>query len=97
MRGFFGDADEVEIVDLAPGARPGLDAPLAQRFVQAVGQTPVAKFGWTDVSRFSGLGVPAVNFGPGDPQLAHADDERVPIAQIESSFAALRAWLSGEL
>ncbi|MBK0419263.1 succinyl-diaminopimelate desuccinylase [Leucobacter sp. CSA1] len=97
VREFFSDADEVEIVDLAPGARPGLDAPLAQRFVRAVGQTPVAKFGWTDVSRFSALGVPAVNFGPGDPQLAHADDERVPVAQIESSYAALRAWLSGDL
>lgn len=93
---FFADADAVEIVDLAPGARPGLDAPLAQRFVDAVGQIPTAKFGWTDVSRFSALGIPAVNFGPGDPLLAHADDERVPIAQIESSAAALRAWLTSE-
>ncbi|WP_053388332.1 succinyl-diaminopimelate desuccinylase [Leucobacter japonicus] len=93
---FFADADAVEIVDLAPGARPGLDAPLAQRFVDAVGEIPTAKFGWTDVSRFSALGIPAVNFGPGDPLLAHADDERVPIAQIESSAAALRAWLTSE-
>ena len=95
VRGFFADADEVEIVDLALGARPGLDAPLAQRFVEAVGEEPKPKFGWTDVSRFSALGIPAVNFGPGDPLLAHADDERVPVAQIESATAALRAWLSG--
>ncbi len=93
---FFADADAVDIVDLAPGARPGLDAPLAQRFVDAVGENPTAKFGWTDVSRFSALGIPAVNFGPGDPLLAHADDESVPIAQIESSAAALRAWLTSE-
>ena len=97
VRAFFEDADEVEIVDLAPGARPGLDAPLAKRFVEAVGHEPKAKFGWTDVSRFSALGIPAVNFGPGDPLLAHADDERVPVSQIESSTAALRAWLSDGL
>jgi succinyl-diaminopimelate desuccinylase len=95
VREFFSDADEVEIVDLAPGARPGLDAPLAQRFVAAVGVEPTAKFGWTDVSRFSALGIPAVNFGPGDALLAHADDERVPVAQIEFTASALRSWLTG--
>ncbi|QIM18764.1 succinyl-diaminopimelate desuccinylase [Leucobacter coleopterorum] len=95
VREFFADADEVEIVDQAPGARPGLDAPLAQRFVEAVGTVPTAKLGWTDVSRFSALGIPAVNFGPGNPLLAHADDERVPIAQIESGTESLRSWLNG--
>lgn len=97
VREFFAGtgADEVEVVDLAPGARPGLDAPLAQGFVAAVGGEPVAKQGWTDVSRFSRLGIPAVNFGPGNPLLAHADDERVPVAQIEHSYAALREWLGG--
>lgn len=94
VRKFFADADEVEIIDLAPGARPGLDAALAQSFVRAVGTEAVAKLGWTDVSRFSGLGVAAVNFGPGDPSLAHADDERVAVAQILQVTAALRAWLS---
>ncbi|UOR03346.1 succinyl-diaminopimelate desuccinylase [Leucobacter allii] len=94
VREFFADADEVEIVDLAPGARPGLDAPLAQGFVAAVGAVPTAKFGWTDVSRFSALGIPAVNFGPGNAMLAHADDERVPVAQIESAADALRSWLA---
>ena len=96
VRGFFADADEVEIVDAAPGARPGLDAPLAQRFAAAVGGEPTAKLGWTDVSRFSALGIPAVNYGPGDPLLAHADDERVPVAQIEACWAGLRAWLVSE-
>ena len=85
---------EVEIVDLAPGARPGLDAPLAREFVAAVGAVPRPKYGWTDVSRFSALGVPAVNYGPGDPHLAHHDDERVPVAQIEAVARGLRAWLT---
>jgi succinyl-diaminopimelate desuccinylase len=85
---------EVEIVDLAPGARPGLDAPLAREFVAAVGAEPRPKYGWTDVARFSALGVPAVNYGPGDPQLAHHDEERVPIAQIDAVARGLRAWLT---
>jgi succinyl-diaminopimelate desuccinylase len=85
---------DVRIVDLAEGARPGLDAPLAQRFVAAVGGVPKPKYGWTDVARFSALGVPAVNYGPGDPMLAHADDERVPVQQIDDCEAGLRAWLS---
>ncbi|GAA5028624.1 succinyl-diaminopimelate desuccinylase [Microbacterium fluvii] len=85
---------EVEVVDVAEGARPGLDAPLAQEFVAAVGATPQPKYGWTDVARFSAMGVPAVNYGPGDPHLAHHDEERVPLAQIEAVEHGLRAWLS---
>ena len=88
------DGFDVEIVDLAPGARPGLDAPLAQEFVAAVGAEPRPKYGWTDVARFSALGVPAVNYGPGDPHLAHHDEERVPIQQIEDVERGLRAWLT---
>lgn len=86
---------EVEIVDLAVGARPGLDAPIAQQFVAAVGGTPLPKYGWTDVARFSRLGVPAVNYGPGDPLKAHADDERVPLDQIVECERGLRSWLTG--
>jgi succinyl-diaminopimelate desuccinylase len=86
---------EVVVVDLGEGARPGLDAPLAKEFVDAVGGVPLPKYGWTDVARFSALGIPAVNFGPGDPTLAHADDERVPVAQITACENALRDWLNG--
>lgn len=85
---------ELTVVDLAEGARPGLDAPLAREFVAAVGGIPTPKYGWTDVARFSALGVPAVNYGPGDPLLAHADDERVPLEQITSCERGLRAWLT---
>ncbi|MCS5719078.1 succinyl-diaminopimelate desuccinylase [Herbiconiux sp. CPCC 205763] len=85
---------DIRIVDLAEGARPGLDAPLAQRFLAAVGGVAKPKYGWTDVARFSAMGVPAVNYGPGDPLKAHADDERVSIQQIIDCEAGLRAWLS---
>jgi succinyl-diaminopimelate desuccinylase len=86
---------DLTVVDLAEGARPGLDAPLAQDFVAAVGGTPLPKYGWTDVARFSALGIPAVNYGPGDPLLAHADDERVPLEQIVACEHGLRSWLGG--
>jgi succinyl-diaminopimelate desuccinylase len=85
---------DVEIIDLAEGARPGLDAPLAQEFVRAVGAEPRPKYGWTDVARFSAMGVPAVNYGPGDPALAHHDDERVALRQIDDVERGLRAWLT---
>lgn len=88
---------DVTLTDAAAGARPGLDAPLAVDFTEAVlevtGGVPAPKYGWTDVARFSALGVPAVNFGPGDPLLAHKDDERVPASQVQLCYEALRTWL----
>lgn len=84
----------VEVTDAAEGARPGLDAPIARQFVSAVGAVPKPKYGWTDVARFSALGIPAVNYGPGDPHLAHHDEERVPLAQIDAVERGLRAWLT---
>jgi succinyl-diaminopimelate desuccinylase len=85
---------DMTLTDLADGARPGLDDPLAQGFVAAIGSEARPKYGWTDVARFSALGIPAVNYGPGDPALAHADDERVPVEQIERCEAGLRKWLT---
>ncbi|MGZ4649406.1 MAG: succinyl-diaminopimelate desuccinylase, partial [Kineosporiaceae bacterium] len=84
---------EVTVVDAADGARPGLGRPAAAAFVAAIGAEPTAKYGWTDVARFSALGVPAVNYGPGDPSVAHADDEHVPVAHLRACEAALLAWL----
>lgn len=93
LREFFAGF-EVELIDVAEGARPGLDLPEAAAFVAATGGTPKPKYGWTDVARFSALGIPAVNFGPGDPNKAHADDENVPVSQIYACESALRAWLT---
>jgi succinyl-diaminopimelate desuccinylase len=86
---------ELTVLDLSEGARPGLDAPLAQEFLAAVGGEAKPKYGWTDVARFSALGIPAVNYGPGDPLRAHADDERVELSEIIECERGLRAWLSG--
>jgi succinyl-diaminopimelate desuccinylase len=88
------DGFVVVLKDNAGGARPGLHLPAAQAFVEALGVDVVAKQGWTDVARFSAMGVPAVNFGPGDPNLAHHDEERCPIAQLEAAETALLRWLA---
>ena len=92
----FFDGFEVTLTDLAPGALPGLDQPAAREFVQAVGGEVAPKFGWTDVAQFTALGVPAVNYGPGDPMYAHKQDEQVPMADIIRCEEALTAWLTGE-
>lgn len=84
----------IAFTDFALGARPGLDRPIAAEFVAAVGAEPRAKFGWTDVARFAPLGVPAVNFGPGDPGKAHADDEFCPVADLHTCRDALLRWLA---
>ena len=92
VRDFF-DGFEVTVTDSAPGARPGLDVPAAKAFAAAVGGEVRPKFGLTDVARFTVLGVPAVNYGPGDPSFAHKQDEHVPIEQIRRCEQVLRSWL----
>jgi succinyl-diaminopimelate desuccinylase len=93
VRELFGGF-EVAVTDISPGARPGLDDPVAAAFVAAVDAKPMPKYGWTDVARFSSLGVPAVNYGPGDSGLAHADDERVDVREIQRCEDRMHAWLS---
>jgi succinyl-diaminopimelate desuccinylase len=93
VRSVFEGCD-VKLVDAAPGALPGLSAPAAAEFVEAIGARAVAKYGWTDVARFAELGIPALNFGPGDPNLAHKRDERVDVRLITECERVLRDYLS---
>ena len=88
------DGYQVRVVDGAGGARPGLDAPAAARFLAAVGGAARPKLGWTDVARFAAMGVPAVNYGPGDPELAHTSDEFVEESEIVQCEDRLRSWLT---
>ncbi|NIL74218.1 succinyl-diaminopimelate desuccinylase [Rhodococcus sp. B10] len=83
-----------EVTDASAGALPGLGAPAAAALIDAAGGQFRAKYGWTDVSRFSALGIPAVNYGPGDPNLAHKRDERVPVEQITHVATVLRSYLT---
>lgn len=85
----------IDQTDVAAGALPGLTAPAAAALVAAADGQVRAKYGWTDVSRFAARGVPAVNYGPGDPNLAHCVDERVPVSQISAVTDLLRRFLAG--
>lgn len=92
LRKFF-DGFPLRITDSAPGALPGLTRPAAQEFIAKIGGEPAPKFGWTDVARFTALNVPAVNFGPGNPSLAHTVDEFVEVELIERGARQLSDWL----
>lgn len=85
----------VELTDAAAGALPGLSRPAAAALVTAAGGEVRAKYGWTDVSRFAALGIPAVNYGPGDPNTAHRADEHVDVDQITAVTEMLRRYLIG--
>ncbi len=87
------DGYDLVLTDSSGGALPGLSQPAAKHFVEAVGETPVAKYGWTDVARFSALGIPALNYGPGDPNLAHTRDEHVDLRLVTKAAEVLRAYL----
>lgn len=97
MKSIIGEEEDVtiEIDDIAPAAQPGLGQPAAKALIDAVGGNVRAKYGWTDVARFSEMGTPAVNFGAGDPGLAHKKDEQVPTAQITEVSTALLNYLKG--
>jgi succinyl-diaminopimelate desuccinylase len=88
------DGYSIQVTDVAAGARPGLNQPAAEEFLRAVGGQASAKLGWTDVARFSAMGIPSVNFGPGDPSKAHADDEFCPADDVVACRDALIRWLS---
>jgi succinyl-diaminopimelate desuccinylase len=88
------DGWQVNLLDVAPGARPGLGRAAAASFVAAVGGEPRAKLGWTDVARFAELGIPAVNYGPGEPEVAHSRGEYVEVSKIGECEARMRAWLA---
>ena len=85
--------DRLEVVDVAPGAAPGLDHPLLAALVALSGKPVAAKVGWTDVATFAERGIPAANFGAGDPELAHHPDERVAFEELDQVASVLRRLL----
>ncbi|CAM3118093.1 succinyl-diaminopimelate desuccinylase [Saccharomonospora xinjiangensis] len=85
---------DLTVVDSSPGALPGLSSPATAELVRAAGGRVAAKLGWTDVARFAALGMPAVNFGPGDPTLAHTRQEHVAAREIRTVAEVLRTFLA---
>lgn len=93
VRGLLGSADHVQVLQAQPAAAPNLSDPLVFEFVQGLGLPVRPKLGWTDVARFAARGVPAVNFGPGDPEVAHTAGELVTRDSIERAYAALAEFV----
>jgi succinyl-diaminopimelate desuccinylase len=96
VRALLDGADEVEVVNESPAAPPNLADPLVAGLVDALGVGVRPKLGWTDVARFAAHGIPAVNFGAGDPELAHTPNEQVTRAELESVHAGLARFLGIE-
>ncbi len=89
-----GRGDSLAVVDSSPAAPPNLTHPLLEALVRTTGAAPRAKLGWTDVAFFTERGVPAVNFGPGDPELAHTADERVTGSDLQKARSCLESVLT---
>ena len=88
--------DQISVVDFSPAASPALDQPHLSALLKASGHPPRAKLGWTDVAFFAERGIPGVNFGPGDPELAHTAGERVTREELDRAFSTLMTVLSSE-
>ncbi len=93
VRSLVGDVSGFEVVDMAPAAPPALGHGLLTTLAKATGTPPRAKLGWTDVARFAARGVPATNFGPGDPNVAHSAVERVERVELETVHRVLDTLL----
>lgn len=93
VRSVVGEVDGFEVTDMAPAALPALGHPLLQAVLAASGGVAYGKLGWTDVARFASRGVPATNFGPGDPALAHSAGEQVTRSDLETVYGVLRTVL----
>jgi succinyl-diaminopimelate desuccinylase len=96
VRALLDGADEVALTSVSPAAHPNLSHPLVAEFAGRLGVAVRPKLGWTDVARFSAHGVPAVNFGPGDPEVSHTAGEHVTRASLETCHAALARFLTGD-
>jgi succinyl-diaminopimelate desuccinylase len=101
LAGLFADlvdpdeGDAYEVLDIGPCAHPELSHPVLAKLLAATGQPPRAKLGWTDVATFSAHGIPATNFGPGDPELAHQADEHVTRDSLDSAWSNLATLIGG--
>jgi succinyl-diaminopimelate desuccinylase len=90
-----GDGRELEIESNAPSGPVAVSHPFVQRLIEAGSLDVAPKQAWTPVAEFALAGVPAVNFGPGDPAYAHRRDELVRIDALVRSFRTLEAVLCG--
>ena len=93
-RAFLADADEVEILSASPAAAPNLAHPLVADLISTGKLDVRPKLGWTDVARFTQHGIAAVNYGPGDPELAHTAGEFVERAELDECLRVLASFVA---
>ncbi len=90
-----GGRADVRFIDESPAAMPYRDHPLVHALVAAGVRDVAPKQAWTDVARFSALGIAAVNFGPGENAQAHQKNESTSLALVHEGFEIVHRWLSG--
>jgi len=83
----------VEFLDEAPAASPNLENETLQAFLRATGVEVRPKQAWTDVATLQANGIPAVNYGPGEPGQAHQPGEWVEGAAVAEVARQLVAFL----
>jgi succinyl-diaminopimelate desuccinylase len=84
-----GPADRIEVTDVAPAGSVDIDHPLFRALIESTEAPVQAKQGWTDVAQLSSAGLPAVNFGPGEPSLAHKPGESVRVSDLDWAYESL--------
>lgn len=90
---FFSPFGELTITDVAESAYPHKNDDNIQKFIAFTSTNVEPKQAWTDVARFTSEGIPAINFGPGDPELAHKANENVPLTDIEDCYELIKKYL----
>ncbi|CAA9545528.1 MAG: N-succinyl-L,L-diaminopimelate desuccinylase [uncultured Thermoleophilia bacterium] len=89
-----GPEAEIAWLDDAAAALPALDAPAVAAFLRRTGLEVRPKQAWTDVATLSAAGIPAVNYGPGDPAQAHQRGEWVSVPAMERCEDVLAEFLT---
>jgi succinyl-diaminopimelate desuccinylase len=94
VRELVGAGARLEFTDLAPAAMPNASHPLVKKLMAAGVKGVEPKQAWTDVARFSALGIAAINFGPGENAQAHQKNESTDLSLLFAGYRILAGWLA---
>ncbi len=94
LEALVADEARLEVYDVAPSGSVRLENARLQHWITQHQLKVMPKQAWTDVARLDARGIPAFNFGPGDPAQAHQANEHVRQSAIEENFRLLQALLN---